>query len=170
MDTDFLERCYDRKLATVYQYSGISRWWPHSYTTLRTFVMLLTHRGQNNIASFSQTTFSNACFFNEYEFRFLRAQSTISKHVCTWWPGTERVTSHYLNQWWQQQSISAWLFIKNHLIYLRFYKHAERLVVIYRPSPCLLSSITHSPLDETANIYVHITLTIKRLIRRPILI
>ena len=67
---------------------------------------LLTHWGQDKMAAFFQTTFSNGfSWMKMHEFwfdwsLFLRFKLTIFQHWFRWWLGAGQATSHYLNQWW----------------------------------------------------------------------
>ena len=68
----------------------------------------LTHWGRERMAAISHTTFLNAfSWMKIYEFRlkfhwslFPRVQLTIFHYWFRQWLGADRVTSHYLNQWW----------------------------------------------------------------------
>ena len=70
--------------------------------------MLWTHWGRDNMATISQTTFSNEFswmkmleFWFKFNWRlFLRVQLTIFHHWFRLWLGAEHATSHCLNQWW----------------------------------------------------------------------
>ena len=69
---------------------------------------LLTHWGRDKMAAILQTTFSNAFSWmkmHEFHLRFhwslfLRLELTIFQHWFKKWLGADKVTSHYLNQWW----------------------------------------------------------------------
>ena len=68
----------------------------------------LTHWGRNKTAAISQTTFSNAfSWMKTFEFwlqfhwiSFPKVELTIFQHWFRYWLGTDKATSHYMNQWW----------------------------------------------------------------------
>ena len=71
-------------------------------------VRYITHWGWNKMAAIFQTAFWNGfTWMKMYEFRlefhwsvFLWVQLTIFQHWFRSWLVTDKVTSHYLNQWW----------------------------------------------------------------------
>ena len=68
----------------------------------------LTHWGRDKMVAFSQMTLENPfSWMKMFEFRlnfhwswFLRVQLTIFQQWFRLWLGADKVTSHYLNQWW----------------------------------------------------------------------
>ena len=68
----------------------------------------LTHWGQDQTATISQTTYSNVIsLMKMYEFRlefhwglFPRFELTVFQHRFRYWLGADQATSNYLNQWW----------------------------------------------------------------------
>ena len=70
--------------------------------------IILTHWGQDKMATVLQMMFSNAfswmkaCDFHlKFHWSlFLRFQLKICQHWFRYWLGADQATSHYLNQWW----------------------------------------------------------------------
>ena len=81
------------------------KWWLHGGVHCG---YLLTHWGQDKMATISQTTLSNAVswmkmleFWLKFHWSlFIRVQLIIFRHWFRWWLGAVHATSHYLNQWW----------------------------------------------------------------------
>ena len=146
--------------------------WSNCLTTMLSLMIMkhtqwLTFWGRDEMAVISQTTVSNAIFFNKNVWIslkislkfFPRSELKICQHWCKWWLGADQATSHYLDQWWLIfpthicVTWPQWVKSRHIWVVVRLYQYVTHLWInafllylrFMQAYPCLVSLLSNIP-------------------------